>query len=339
MELAATHLPPTGERLLIPPLGENGARLVLEGIFTFRYTGMRFDALHRSGADGDFAQRHSYLQWRPCQPLLEAADVSRHRYQFLVPAGWRLQGQSLGLRVDVDRFVDEFLIPPSEVREALTGEMSVRVLSLTPAPMSMRLLAAAWLPASLVAGGLGWVIHRRRLLQGLPPELQQQLDRINRRYHIARAALRSTPNARLEESLRAVHAGAWTLAGQIRALHEVRSRIDYHALKTQADRLEREVAGFSDPVARTAGQVAVGEKRKALVLLEEMERVETRLTLRLDNLEASLDTALLTLRRPPADASASFDALLRSLDADVSAVAEVARVIEALEALPRGGEV
>src|SRR5436190_513406 len=36
---ALTHLPPTADRLLTPPLGEDGARLILQGFSTFRNTG------------------------------------------------------------------------------------------------------------------------------------------------------------------------------------------------------------------------------------------------------------------------------------------------------------
>src|SRR5712692_2883640 len=110
-ELATVRLPPTGDRLLTPPLGPSGASLVLEGVFTFRYSGLQFDALYRTGPDGAFSQRHSYLAWSPRQPLLESEDIARHRYQFRYPSEWGLRGQSIGLRIDLDRFVDEFLIP------------------------------------------------------------------------------------------------------------------------------------------------------------------------------------------------------------------------------------
>jgi hypothetical protein len=325
-----THLPPTGERLLTPPLGDDGARLALEGVFTFAYTGLRFDALYQTAPDGAFTRRHPYLQWSPREPLLEAADPARHRYQFLIPPEWKLQGQSLGLRVDVDRFVDEFLIPPSEVRAALTGEMTLRLLP-PPAASLWPLLAATSLPATALAGSLGWLLHRRMTLQGLPPEVQIRLDRINRQHRAARAAM---PNPRLEESLRALHAGAWTLARQIRSLQTARSRIDGVALNAEAERLDQEIAGFTDTAARASGQAALLEKRKALALLEEMERAQTRSTLRLATLEATLDTACLTLQRlPPEPSSRSETALLRDLDAELTALAEVEREIASLELL------
>src|SRR5205823_3310462 len=122
------------------------------------------------------------------------------------------------------------------------------------------LLAAASLPATALAGGLGWLLHRRMTLQGLLPEVQQRLERINQKHRAARAALGTARNSRLEESLRAVHAGAWTLARQIRSLQTARSRIDGLALHTETERLDQEVAGFTDTAARAAGQAALTEK-------------------------------------------------------------------------------
>jgi hypothetical protein len=331
-ELAYTRLQPTGERLLTPPLGEVGARIVLEGVFTFHYTGARFDALYMTGPDGLFARRHPYLQWSPREPLLESEDLNRHRYQFRVPAGWNLEGQSLGLRVDVDRFVDEFLIPPSEVRGALTGEMTLRVLPPPATPGSLwAMMAAASLPAAAVAGGVGWVLWRRMALQGLPPELQEQLVRINRKHRIAHAALGPSRSPRLQETLGAVHAGAWSLARQIRALHTARSQIDGLSLQSEAERLEQELDRFADPIARAEGKAALAEKRKTLEILDEMELLQKRSTLRLATIEATLDTTCLSLRRPPPGSGAPFeDPVLCELEAEVTAIAEVEQEIRSL---------
>src|SRR5436309_2392684 len=136
-ELMHAWLRPSGDCALTPPLGSTGARLVLRGAFTFQYDGSQFDAFYRTGTDGAFSQPHSLFQWTPRTPLLESADVARHRYEFSVPAEWKLGGQSLGLRLDLDRLVDEYLIPPSDVRAALTGEMELLVMPLPATPVSL----------------------------------------------------------------------------------------------------------------------------------------------------------------------------------------------------------
>jgi hypothetical protein len=333
-ELAHTRLLPTGERLLTPPLGEEGARIVLEGVITFRYSGARFDALYQDGLEGEFTRPHPYLEWSPRMPLLESADRVRHRYEFLVPAGWGLQGQSVGVRVDVDRFVDEFLIPPSEVRVALAGAMTVSVLPAPPAAV-WPLAAAAGLTAVALVGGLGWVLRRRMALQGLPAELQHRLARISRQARTARAALGSPRNARLEGNLRALHSGAWALARQFRALQQARSRLDGRLLQAEAERLEQELPRLVDAGARAAGRTALAERRKTLVLLAEMEGAQTRSAMRLAAIEAALDTTCLTLRQVPSEPLASFEAsLLRDLEAEMMAVAEVAWEIESLRGRP-----
>lgn len=333
-ELAFIRLRPTGEHLLTSPLGERGARIVLEGVFTFRYTGMRFDALYQAGPDGAFTWAHSYLRWSPCAPLLEREDRAEHRYQFCVPAWWKLHGESLGLWVDVDRFVDEFLIPPSEVRGALIGEMTLRVLPPLGPGSLWAMMAAASLPATLMAGGIGWVLRRRMALQGLPQEVQMQLERISRKHRSAHAALGSPQDSRLQKHLRAVHAGAWALARQIRALHIARSRTDRLSLKAEAEQLDQELVRLTDASARAAGQAALAEKRKALALLDEMERAQTRCAMRLAAIEATLDTTCLTLQQPPPESLATFEeTAVRELEAEVMAIAEVAREIGSLEKL------
>jgi hypothetical protein len=335
-ELAFTELRPTGDRLLTPPIGDSGARLVLEGVFTFRYSGMQFDALYRTGPDGAFSQRHSYLDWSPSPPLLDCEEVARHRYQFLIPAAAKRQGQSVGLRVDLDRFVDEFLIPPSEVRAGLTGVMMLRVLPLAGAPVSpWAAIVGLSVPAAVMLGGVGWVLRRRLALSGLPHELQLQLERISRKQRAARAALGSGPLRcrRLDENLSAVQAGAWTLARQIRVLARARSHLDQPSLQAEAQRLELDLVSLTDAAALAAGVAALAEKRKTLALLEEIAITEARCAMRLTGLEATLDTACLTLRhlQPAMSAPSPVDALRREMEAELTALAQVAREIATLE--------
>src|SRR5882672_7424257 len=94
------RLEPTGDTVLIPaPQMPHGAglRLVLDGIFRFRYTDEIFDAVYKFTATGERV-RHSYLQWKPQAPVLESEDPVRHRYVYRFPPEWNWSGQTVGVR-------------------------------------------------------------------------------------------------------------------------------------------------------------------------------------------------------------------------------------------------
>jgi hypothetical protein len=288
---------------------------------------MQFDALYRTGPGGAFSQRHPYLEWSPRPPVLESDDVGRHRYQFRIPAEWKLQGQSIGLRIDLDRLVDEFLIPPSEVRAALSGEMVLRVLPLPAAPVNLwPEIVGLSVPAALMIGGLGWVLQRRMSLAGMPLELHRQLERIIQRQRTALAALGHGPlqYQGLAEDLKAVPAGAWALARRIRRLRDARSRIDRTSFLSGMESLEQELFCLTDAAARGAAATALVEKRKTVALLEEIERTEARCAMQLTTLEATLDTTCLTLRQlqPTGPATPSVETVRCALEAEIAAIAE-----------------
>jgi hypothetical protein len=348
MEIASTALPPTGDWVLTPELGDVGRfryRVVLEGVFRFAYSGARFDAVYKAGPDGAFTQPHRYLAWRqggdrrPRAPALESEDPVRHRYVFRIPNEWRLQGQSVGVRVDVDQLVNEFLIPPSEVRSALSGDVRMTVLQTPLAPANpWPLIAWTSLPAALLAGGAGWVIRRRMAFRGLSPELQARLARIEQRCRAARAAL-GPAHGRLfplEERLTAVREGAVSLARQLQDLRDARRLTDQRTLEAEMTLLQGRLATLTDATARREGEIALGEKRKTLTALSEMERAEARCAMRLSKIEAVLESTCLTLRERrtgPASEPAE-DSLRRELDAEVAAIAEVTGEIAGCEALP-----
>jgi hypothetical protein len=199
------------------------------------------------------------------------------------------------------------------------------------------LIAWTSLPAALLVGGMGWVIRRRMALRGLSPELQARLERIERKHRAARAAMgqermRLFP---LEERLTAVRDGAVTLTRRIQDLRNARCLVDSRALEVEMAQLQGDLATLADEAARREGEIAVGEKRKTLAILREMEQAEARCGMRLSKIEAVLESTCLTLRRPktgPAEEPAE-ELLRRELDAEVAAIGEVARELAACEAL------
>jgi hypothetical protein len=339
--LASSVLKPTGESLLSPALTDFarfGYRIALEGVFRCDVNGMQFDALYKTDPKGGFTQAHRYLKWTPETPVLESADPANHRYVFRIPSEGRWEGQSVGVRIDVDRFVDEFLIPPSEVKNALSGEIKMTVLQVPLAPPSpWPLLIGASLPAAVMIGGVGLVIRRRMTLGGLAYDLQVKVGQIEQKYRAARAAL-SRQDSRLlpiQERLAALKEGALALARQIQTLRSTQSSIDRPVLEAEMRVLQRHLTTLDASPIRQESERTLAEKRKTLTLLEEIARTESLCALRLAKIEAVLDTTGLTLRSVQASATTvpPEESLCQALDREVAALYETEREFAACESL------
>lgn len=335
-EIAVYRLPLNGDTVLTPPLGgaaAGPAEIVVEGAFHFGYAGTRFDALYRTAPDGSYSQPHAYLRWSPQAPELVSQDVGRHRYVFRIPPELAQTGQSLGLRLDVDRLVREHLITPSEVRQSLSGEVRVRVLqAVAPPPPLGLLVGGAVVPVLLAAGGVGFIVRRRMQFQGLDPDLRAQVERIEQRYQGAARAARASADRLLplQQRLQDLRKSAMGLAREAQQLRASRRHLDRAGLEREIVRMQEQLSTVQDSDARRDGEAAVAERQKSLVLLADLETVETRCLMRLAKIEAVLDSAALSLRgsqgRAVAATSARDDeALCRHLDAEVTAIQEVQR--------------
>lgn len=332
-ELAAFLLPPTGETVLTPPLGgETGsARIVVEGVFHFAYAGIRFDALYRTQPDGSYTEPHPFLRWSPRAPKLISQDVGNHRYVFEVPEELVRSGQSLGLRVDVDRLVSDYLITPSEVKQSLSGEVRMQVLQSPPPPVSIgAILGWAGVPTLLTVGGVGWVMRRRMRFQGLGADLRERLERIDARYAGAVKAARAGADRLLPvgDRLQSLQKSALGLARQAQELRDARAHLDRARLEREIAAQRERLAGVLDPAVRRDAQSVLAEKEKSLVLFGELEAAEARCVVRLEKIEAVLDSTALSLRGSrghsvAATSARDDDALCRALDAEVDAIREV----------------
>ena len=334
-DIAAFTLNPTGGQILTPPLMERdryGYRIVLEGAFRFSYTGETFDAVYRWRDKDGVPERHRYLKWTPDVPALETEDRQAHRYVFRIARGRDLHpmGASVAIGLDHDAFIDRYTIPLSEVRHGLSGSMTMTVQQFPLAPTSLwPLVGWIGLPAALAAGGLGLVIRRRMALQGLGENLLLHLGRIEQKVRAARGAL-SRQDRRLvpvAERLSALRAAAFTLARRIQEMRDARLLTDTGLLDTEIGVLERALATCVDRDARRQAEMALEQKRRSRVLLDDLARAETNSALRLAHIEALLDTAYLSLRgaRVASPAAAPEESLCRALDAEVAAIHEAAR--------------
>lgn len=342
-EIAAFTLSPGGGQILTPPLGERdtyGYRIVLEGLFRFGYTGETFDAVYRWSADGAAPERHRYVKWAPADPVLESEDRAAHRYVFRVAPGGVVgsSDDSVAVGVDPDSFIDRYTIPLSEVRQALSGRVTLTVRRFPLVPFSpWPLVGWIGLPTALAAGGLGLVIRRRMALQGLAQDLQIYVGRIEEKGRAARGVLsrqdrRLTPVA---ERVSALRAAALALTRRTQQIRDARLLTDGGLLETEIGVLERAVASASDSEARRRAEMALAQKRRSREMLDELARAETNCTLRLAHIEAVLDTVCLTLRSAAtaSPVAAPEERLCRTLDAEVAAIHEAAGEMARCESL------
>ena len=329
-QTASFAILPDGSRVVIPLAGTkpgSDPRLEITGVLRCAYNDQQYDALYACDASGvgDSSRSHSYLSWQPHAPVLEEADVRAHRYIFRYP---RLaQGVSPTVRIDVDRFVNEFLIPPSEVRNSLSGqfEMTVRPEAVA-SPISWGFALAA-VPALVLTGGVAWVIQRRMASELLDADLQIQLQRVRQMADAARRAFRREDSrlVPVHSRLKALEEGAGTLAKQVQQIRNARALHDRSALERDVEALQlRATPGYA---AHEEVWQTLRQKMKALAALSELDRAETLYTSRLTRIEALLQSTLAELQsvRVGTMEAPVKDSVCRALDAEVSALKEAAR--------------
>lgn len=338
--IANAPLSPGGEALMTPPLKDfahNEYRVVLEG--TFRCLGETFDALYL--ADGT---PHNYLLWSPVKPSIVSesnAAKAAHRYEFQIPANVVPEGQSLSVQLDIDRLIDRFLVTRSEIVNGIEGEIRVTVLQLPlVAPFPWATVATVATPAALVAGGITWVLRRRMAFQGMTPELLARINRIQTKAQAARqAAVRQSSSVPIRERIETLASAALPLARQCVDLSAAQKLASRDALNQDITALEHRLAmltasGVANGAAKET-EATLEEKRKALTRLDELARAEALCILRLEKIEAILDSAALTLHSALANTNepASEEHLRKALDAEVAAVHAVSQEAPKVELL------
>jgi hypothetical protein len=329
-EIASGRL--TADGAILTPELKNAShyqtRIALEGTLRCSYNDTEFDAVYRINSDGSLGARHNYLQWTPREPDLESQDFKAHRYVFTIPAAWKLEGQSVGVRINADQFVNEMLIPPSDVKASLTDELRFTVLERNLLPGTLwPLFAWSLVPAGLAVGGVGWVMKRRRLFEGLSPDLRAALERIEDKHRAAVGAVRRS-DARflpVKQQLGSLRTGAASLARQIEESRKTQRMVNLPKLKADVESLRGVVDGLGDSAARTEAEATLVAKQKSLDTMKAVSLAESHGVLRLAKIESLLDTACLTLREMPTAGQKSHaeEILCRELDAELSALQEV----------------
>jgi len=300
--ITSLPLPLDGTEIAILPLrdpAEFAYRLVVEGTFTFDYDGKTYDALYTTDAQGRFSVPHNLLQFNRPGVQVVREDPVRHRYIFEVSPTQELAGQSLGVRLEVDRFVDWYLIPPSQVKAGLSGDLRVAVWE---KPLAPPLTPLVWSPLAVLAVvAVGWVIRRRMVLARerlvLDADLQAQLQQIAQKYEAVQLLLNAQGEeaSDLRERFARLYEGAVALAQQTQILRNTVREVDEVALHRELTRLERNLARASSEALRRELAAAVEEKRRVARELAHTQENETRTHLRLSKIEALFDAARLKL--------------------------------------------
>jgi hypothetical protein len=322
---------PDGSRTVVPiDMGTTaaGLRIEVRGTVRCAYNNQEYDALYACDRDGvgDEARPHNYLAWWPRKPEIESANIRSHRYVFRFPA--IAAGVSPTVGIDVDRFVRDFLISPSEVRSSLSGQFEAAVLPPPIAAPSPWTLTAAAVPVLLFTGGVAWVIRRRMANPALDYDLQLQLQRIRQKARAARAAVRRE-DVRLVQiggRLTTLEQGAGRLVKQAQRLRGALALQNRPALDKQILKLQQETENHS---ARVGVHRTLQEKRKALAAVTRLEEAAAVCILQLTRIEAVVENTLAGLHTVQVESTeaGTTDTVCQALDAEVSALREATSLV------------
>jgi hypothetical protein len=342
--IATMRLPLTGEAVTSPVLHAAPGveyRVAVEGLAEFRAvpgsSGEVFDACFWAGPSGAFDQRHTLLRWGVEEVRVASEDRARHRYVFRVVPAEGSSPASLTVALDVDQLVSRYLMPPSQVRHGLTGELRVTVLRSVPPPALSTLLLVPAVPTGLLLAGVGWAVRRRARWMGLDTDARAVLERIAHHEIRARAGLRRLPQGlrgAVGSRLRELGEGARRVVIRLRELRQAAAHVDRGCL-------ERELAFLRPAVERSAVAVsteasaAMEQKLLTLRYLDALEADEAQAWMRLTRIEALFESTVLALRRASADGPDQESALCGALAAEVQAIGEV---VSRPISLPRAAE-
>lgn len=325
--VANLPLPTDGGAVVLPPVDARRYedRILLRGAFTC--FGESFDA--RYLADGGTV--HNYLKWSPVTPELVREDPQNHVYEYRVAPGALPTGQSLTVRLDVDRLIDKYIGQTrSEIVNSLSGSVEAEIQR-TPvgAPFPWGTVLGASLTGTVAVGGFLWVARRRQLLAGITPDLMERINRIQNKAVAARQAVgRQDGTLPLRQRIETLAGAALPLARQVADLRKARTITDRSALVRAVSLVEERLPEMpSDSPQRREAEAMLEEKKKAITRWDELEKTESLCLLRLEKIEAILDSTALTLHSAQAHSTgpASEEGLRKALDAEVAAVHAVAQ--------------
>ncbi len=295
--LCEVAVPLDGTAVATPPLRASEHReyrLVVRGTFASTHDGRTYDARYSSPTPaGDYAESHPYVKIEPSLTLLEE-DKPGHRYVYAVPPRVLASDRSVSVGLDLSRFVDAYLITPSEVRAGLSGGLTVELWERRPPPPLLLVVLQGMLligAAAAASVGLFAFARARDPIGGL-------LRRIDRAHAAAAReagkdyALFSDVLLQLDELQRSGH----SIAQEGRAARRSTRQARGGALRAQIAGLERQLATRLPDGVRQELETTLIEKRTTLATLDAMQARWEHAVVRLRKIEGVLEAAAARIR-------------------------------------------
>ncbi|MGD8240869.1 MAG: hypothetical protein PVH68_20125 [Armatimonadota bacterium] len=263
-------------------------RVVLRGAFKCSYDGRSYDAVNTAGESGAFERQHHYVRWSPAELAVAEYAPSTHECVLHFPEDAREIPESVGARVDVDRFVTDFIITPSEVRESLSGDLRLEVWRARRPSRAGPLLILGLIGATAVAIVL---VRRRRLPLVDMSDVEELLGRIDRKYQSATGTVEGEREDAFELSseLERLRDGSRELARHIEAFRGAALTVDRRQLDREIADIEGQLEDADRDDVRQEIEATLATKRKLRDLLADSDASEARYLLRLSKIESTID--------------------------------------------------
>lgn len=287
-----------GTAVALPEMKDSGEYQVrLSGTFECGIDGRRYDARYRQDAAGHFTQPHGLVVLDPpAESITE--DTAKHTFTFGPVPGKDNAGESVTVRVDVDRLVDEFIRTPSEVRESLTGELRAELLYAPPTVPPSVLVPAIALPLFVAVFVISALVNASRRATRRPYEDVHALRRrIQRKARLAlqEVGTREILFEHLREQLRELGRAADELARHVLTFRATRLAHDEQDVQEDIERLENDLTQAASDAVRNQINREVAHKQETLQYLRANAEREADYLLRLSRTETTLDNLRLKL--------------------------------------------
>ncbi len=262
-------------------------RVVIEGSFRSSYNGTTY---YPRGTDRPRSASGLLVPYVRCRPetlALVSTHSPANRYVFRLPTD-EPPPTNVGAWVDIDRLVTELIITPSEVRESLSGDLTLELWR-RPTHRGLYLL----LGVAVLGALLGLVVVRLRRAPAVDmSDVAAILRRIDEKYGPTAGSIseRRADARDLRAQLAKLRDGAQDLARQIEAFRRAARSVNPDKLDVEIRETEKQLEQATRDDVRREIEAALAAKQKLKALLADTQATEARYLQRLSKIEAAIDT-------------------------------------------------